>query len=102
YFFKSDGEIIFYIAGSIGIMGQLYMVVKPEFFFRDAQADMPFHPGFFPVIIPFFLRTGSYKKLHFHLLKFPHTKDKLARYDFIPECFSCLSDSEWNFHSGGF
>ena len=58
---------------------------------------MPFHARFFPMLVPFFLGAGLNEKLHFHLLKFPHSKDELSSYDFISKCFSNLCDTEWQF-----
>src|SRR6202035_2532183 len=102
HFFKSDRERIFYVAGSVGIMGEFYMVMKTEFVWRYSQAQVPFHPGFFPVFIPFFLSARANEKLHLHLFELPHTEDKLTGDNLVPECFARLGYPKWNFQSACF
>src|SRR5690606_36766968 len=44
------------------------------------------------------LRAGADKELHLHLLKLPHTEDKLPGNDFISKGFSDLSDTKSHLH----
>src|SRR6266487_4772792 len=97
YFFKADWKFIFNITSGIGIVSQLHMIMKTISFSWNAKTQMPFHSFFFPGFIPFFLRTWTNEILHFHLLKLPHTKNKLPRYNFIPERLPYLCNTERNF-----
>src|SRR5688500_10592188 len=54
------------------------------------------------MLIPLLLCARTNKKLHFHLLKFPHAENELAGYNLIPECFSNLCNAKRNFHSSCF
>ncbi len=63
---------------------------------------MPFQTFSFPVFKPFFLCAGAYKKLHFHLLKFAHANDELARNYLIAESLAYLRYPERNFHPARF
>src|SRR5574337_516230 len=63
---------------------------------------VPFHPSFFPVIIPFHLCSWFNKKLHFHLFKFTHSENKLPGNNFVAKCFPCLCNAEGYFHTTGF
>src|SRR5688572_15482961 len=94
YFFKTDREIVFNITSCVGIMSQFNMIMKTILISRCSQACMPFQSFLFPVFIPFFLRTGTNKELHFHLLKFSHAENKLSCYNFIRECFTDLRSEE--------
>src|SRR5688572_14673225 len=96
YLFKANREIVFYITGGIGIMRQLYMVVKAVFICSNAQLEVPFHTLSFPVLIPGSLCAGTYKELHFHLLKLTHPENELTGYDLVTECLSDLCNPERN------
>ena len=47
-------------------------------------------------------RAGANEKLHFHLFKFPHTKNKLPCNNFISKSFTGLCYAKWDFHPAGF
>src|ERR1051325_6417939 len=100
-FFKTYGEFIFYIASRIGIVSELYVIVKTEFLFRDTQAQVPFHALFFPVFVPLFLGARADKKLHLHLLKFEHTENELAGNDLVTESLTGLGNTKRYFHPAG-
>src|SRR4029079_845634 len=85
--------------GRIRIMRKFYMIMKTIFFFRDPEAQVPFHSYFLPGLIPFFLCTGTNKVLHLHLFKLSHAENKLSCYNFISECFSNLCDTKRNFQA---
>src|SRR5215213_1820654 len=95
YFLEANGKIILYVTSGIGIMSQLSVIVKAVLIGRNAQTQMPFQSFFFPMLVPFFLRSGTNKKLHFHLLKLSHSKDKLPRNNFISKRFSYLCNTKW-------
>src|SRR5882757_5766133 len=101
YFLESEREIVFDVTGGVRIVCQLDMIVKPVFFFRDAQAEVPFHPGLLPVLIPLLLCAGADKELHFHLLEFPHPEDELPGYDLVAESLPDLGDPERDLHTAG-
>ena len=63
---------------------------------------MPVQTGFFPFLEPFEFGTGADEKLHFHLLEFTHTENKLPGNNFVAESFSCLCNPERDFHPAGF
>jgi TonB family protein len=76
-------EFKFNITSRIGIVSKLQMIMKAVFRFWKSQCPMPFDTLFFPMIIPFHFRARLYKVLHFHLLKLPHTENKLPGNNFI-------------------
>src|SRR6056297_1638797 len=93
--FKAKRKFKFNIVSHVGVMSQLIVLVEPEFILIDSQGIVPFHTEFLPVLKPFLFFSGSYKILHFHLLKFPHTKNELTGHDFISKSFSNLGNTEW-------
>src|ERR1700755_1767279 len=98
HLFEAKREIIFDITGSIGIMRQLYVIMKTISFGGDAQTPMPFHSRLLPVLIPFFLGAGADKELHLHLFELPHPEDKLTGDDLVAEGLADLSDPKGNLH----
>ena len=102
HFLEAHREIIFYITGHIGIVRQFHMIVKAVFVGRYAQAQVPLHACFLPVVIPLLLRAGLHEKLHFHLLKLPHTEYKSTRHDLISECLARLRYTKGYLHSARF
>src|SRR5688572_9468396 len=93
---KTDRKIKFNITCSVGIMGQLNVIMKAVILLSKTKGQMPFHPFFFPVFIPLLLCARLNKKLHFHLLKLPHAKNELPRNDLIPECLTNLCNTKRN------
>ena len=75
------------------------MVTKSEVFFFDSEGKQPLMTESSPVIEPFEVRSRFTEEFKFHLFKFAHTENKVARCDFVTERFSDLSDSERNFLS---
>src|SRR5690554_817597 len=94
--FESHREIKFYICGCICVMCQIYMVMKTIVFLSKSKCFVPFFSFCFPVFVPFQLFSWTNEILHFHLLKFPHSKNELSCNDFISKCFSDLCNSERN------
>src|SRR5664279_807940 len=94
--FPAKWKFEFNIKGSIRIMGQLDMIMKAEFFCGYPKTFMPFLSLFFPIVIPLHLCAWPNEKLHFHLFKFTHAKNKLPCYNFIAESFSGLCNTERN------
>ena len=101
HLFESKGEFEFDVHGRIGIVGQLFVWVLAEFVSRCAQSQVPSHSGGRPLFVPFQFGARAHKKLHFHLLKLPHTEDKLPCYDLVTEGFADLGDAKRNLHAGG-
>src|SRR5699024_2793979 len=100
--FKTNWKFKFDIAGFLGVMRQFYMIVVAVFIRGQSQAQVPFQSGLLPILIPFAFRAGTNKKLHLHLLEFPHPEYKLTRYNFIPESLSNLRYTKWYFHAPRF
>src|SRR4051812_10239079 len=98
HFLKSNWKFILNVTCGISIKRQFCMIVKTIFFCRNTKALVPVEPFLFPVFVPFFLCAGTYKELHFHLLKFAHAKNKLPGHNFIPECFTNLCNTKRDLH----
>src|SRR5690349_550576 len=101
-FFEAHREIELNVTRCIGIVCQVKVVVEAIVFSAKAQRLMPLHSFFFPEFIPLHFFAWLDEELHFHLFKFTHAEYKLARNDFISECFSNLGDTKRNFHSSRF
>ena len=56
--------------------------------------EQPVFAKIFPVIKPFEICAGLAEKLHFHLLEFPDSKDKITRSNFVTERFTYLTYAE--------
>ena len=97
--FESEWELKFDIGGCIGVVSQLLMVMVTVFLVTHSEGLMPSKTGLLPFCKPFELLTGTNEELHLHLLKLPHTEDKLTGYNLIAERFTDLSNTERNFHS---
>src|SRR3989304_6879797 len=93
-FFKPKREIKLNIAGSVCVVCKFNVVMKTVFVFAKPQTLVPVHSCFFPFVVPFHFCSGADKELHFHLFELAHAENKLPRYYFIPESFSCLCDTE--------
>src|SRR5690606_19869494 len=94
HFFKTYGEVVFYITSSIVVVRKFYVVVETVFFGRNFQGQMPFHPLLLHEFIPLLLGPGSYKKLHLHLIEFHHPEDKQAVNNLIPESLANLGNTK--------
>ena len=90
------------VGSGIGIVCQLFMVVITIFLIAEAESLVPFKTGFFPLGKPFQFFAGTHKKLHLHLLEFPHTENELTGNDFIAECLAYLCNTEGNAHTTSF
>src|SRR5690606_34423590 len=101
-FFKAHRKIKLNIAGCVGIVCQIEVIVKTIIVLTKAKGAVPFHSSFFPEFIPLHLFTWLNKELHFHLLELTHSENKLTRYNLIAKCFSNLCYSKRNFHSSRF
>ena len=99
HFFKPKWKFIFNIAGFFGIVGQFYMIMVAVFFCGYTQTQMPLQARFFPVPVPFAFCAWANKELHFHLLKFAHSKNKLPCHDLVTKCFAGLCNTKWDFHT---
>src|SRR5690606_1078334 len=93
----SKGELVFDVGRSVSIMRQVFVLVKSKMLFGCTQGQMPPHPFFFPVFVPFHFATWRDEVLHLHLFEFAHAEDKLSGYDFIPKRLTDLSYTKWNF-----
>src|SRR4051812_17630476 len=60
---------------------------------------MPLEACLLPVFIPFLLRAGTDKELHFHLFKLTHTENKLAGYNLVAERLTNLGDTKGYLHA---
>ena len=100
-FFETKWKFKLNITSFFGIMCQFYMVVVAVFCGRYAEADVPFQPCFFPMLIPGSFGAWANEKLHFHLFKLSHSKNELAGHNFVAKCFAGLCYAKRNFHSCG-
>ena len=75
------------------------MVVPAQFFHADTVLLVEAPSLVSPVLEPLVVLTRLYKELHFHLLKFAGTEDKVLGNNFVTESLSYLSDSEGNLHA---
>ena len=66
-----------------------------QLFSIRTQRFVPIQSRFFPVRIPFLLRTRLHEKLHLHLFKFTHTEYKLTSNDLISKRLSYLCNTKW-------
>ncbi len=98
-FFKAKGKFKFNIRSGIRVVCQLVVVVVAVVRGVKAQGQMPAQTGLLPVLVPFHFGSGHDEELHFHLLKFTHAENELARYDFISEGLTDLGNAKRNFHS---
>src|SRR6056297_2806864 len=96
--FEPNRKLIFNIKSSISIMSKIIMFMKTVFIISQSKCFMPFHPHIFPVFKPIQLFARLNKKLHLHLFKFTHTKDKLTGYNLISESFANLRNAKWQLH----
>ena len=78
------------------------MIVKTVFLICQSQGPDAISSVFLSNTEPFQFSSGLNKKLHFHLLKFPHPENKLPGNNLIPECFADLGNTKWNFHPSCF
>src|SRR5690606_25407345 len=100
--FEAHWKVEFYITGGISIVRQFHMVMEAILGRVYTQVQMPFDALCFPVFIPLLLRAGANKKLHFHLVKFSHTKNEASVPKFITESFTNLCISKRIFNSALF
>ena len=75
------------------------MVVISIFVVAQSERFVECHTCLFPVLKPLHLFAGSYKELHFHLLKLTHTEDKLTGHNLIAEGFPYLGNPEGELHT---
>ena len=101
YFLEAEGHKEFDVSSGVGVVGQFVVVVVAVFLIAHAEGLVPFKTPFFPLREPFEFLAGTYEELHFHLLEFAHTEDKLACYDFVAECFADPGDTEGYAHAAG-
>src|SRR5258708_6171042 len=101
HLFETKWKLKFNIAGRIGIVRKLQVIMKTIFSFRETKTTMPLHTRLLPFLIPFKISSRLYEILHLHLLKFTHAENKLACNNFIPECFARLRNTKRNFHPSG-
>src|SRR3954470_19695021 len=99
HFFKTNREFVLNIQSGICIMSKFAVIMKLIFLTWNTKTQMPFQSFFLPVFVPFFLCARTYKKLHLHLFKLPHSENKLAGYNFIAESFTNLRNAKRYFKS---
>src|SRR5882724_8029146 len=99
---KTEREFIFNIAGGLGIMGQLDMIVVTVFLPGYAQAQMPVHTPSLPFLIPFIFSSGTDEELHFHLFELAHAEDELPGHDLVAEGLADLGDAKGDLHAARF
>ncbi len=97
-FLEPEGKPEFDICRCICVMRQFLVIVEAVLFGPHPQGQVPFHAGLLPVLIPFLLLPGPDKKLHFHLLEFPHPEDKLTGDDLVAKRLADLGDPEGDLH----
>src|SRR5574344_1032192 len=82
-FLKPKWEIKLYISSSIGIMGQLLVIVETIILSPHSQILVPFQTFFLPRLEPLHLCSRLYEKLHLHLLELPHPENELTSHNLI-------------------
>ena len=102
HFFETEGHAEFHVAGGVGIVRQLFVVVEAIVLCAEAECLVPSHACLLPLFEPLKLGAGFHEVLHFHLLELSHAEDELSGYDFVAEGFSDLGDAERNLHAAGF
>ena len=102
HLFETEGHAELDVGCGVGIVRQLFVVVKAVVLSTKSQCLMPFHTRFFPLVEPIELGAGRNEELHFHLLELAHAEDKLARHNFVSECLSYLRDAKRHFHAARF
>ena len=98
---ESEGKLELDVGGSVGVVGQLLVVVVAVLLGGDAHGEMPFEAFLLPVAEPLHLGAGTDEELHLHLLEFAHTEDELAGDNLVAEGFAYLGDAEGNLHAAG-
>ena len=92
--FHPERELVLDVLGGVGVVGQLLVLVPPQFFGADTEPDVPRHPLLRPLGVGPLLLAGLDEVLHLHLLELAHPEDELARHDLIPERLADLGDAE--------
>src|SRR5215813_13870728 len=84
-FAPTEWILVFDIRTGLGVMGQvvLLVVMKAEVGRLDAELRrIPIHALLAPIIKPLLVTAGFDEKLHFHLLEFARTENKVTGRDF--------------------
>ncbi len=100
--FESEREPEFNIACGVGIMCQLVVIVVPVHVFSQAKGQVPAQSHLLPVCIPLHFLSRLDEELHFHLLEFPHSENKLPGNNLVAERFPGLGYPKRDLHSPTF
>ena len=96
---ETKRHLEFDVGGSVGIVGQLVVVVETIVLCTESESLVPCHTCLLPFREPVELGARLHEELHLHLLKLAHTEDKLACHDLVAESLTNLCYSERNLHS---
>ena len=98
---KREQEL--HVCGSLAVEAQLFLIVVAITYLIlfKTQRTEPVKAELLPVCKPFKVCIRLTEKFQLHLLKLTGTEGKVSRSDLITERFTDLSDSKWNFLSGG-
>ena len=87
------------VGGSVGIVGELLVIVEAIVLRAEAQSLVPLHTDLLPLCEPLHLGAGLNEELHLHLLKLAHAEDKLTCHNLVTESLAYLCDTERNLHA---
>ena len=96
---ETKRHLEFDVGGSVGIVGQLFVVVETIVLSSESESLVPCHTCLLPFREPVELGARLHEELHLHLLKLAHTEDKLACHDLVAESLTNLCYSERNLHA---
>ena len=96
---ESERHVELDVGSSIGVVGQLVVIVEAVVLCAKAQVLVPLHACLLPLGKPLQFRAGLDKELHLHLLELTHTEDKLAGNNLVAECLTNLGNAEGYLHA---
>ena len=95
---EAHGELELDVAGRVGVVRQLDVVVEAVVLHGQAQGAVPLHAVLLPVGVPLHLGAGLHEELHLHLLELAHAEHELPRHDLVAEGLAGLRDAEGDLH----
>src|SRR5437762_12438665 len=103
YLFTFREEAILNIAGTLGIVRQLFwrLFVQPQVFFRDANVLKPLMTGIDPFLMSRFVFARSHEIFHLHLLKLARAENEITGRNFVAKRFADLRDAKRQLASTG-
>ena len=96
-FLESQRRIVVHqIIGALGIVREVrfWHVQNLNLMARNTYTIPPFQPRLEPLFMPYLVLARFDKKLDFHLLKFTHPKNEIARRNLVAKRFTNLGDTK--------